>query len=78
MKKRFTEVQIIGVLKEAEAGVKIAELCRCHGIAEATYYNWKTKYGGMSVSEAQRLKMLETENTRLKRLLAESLLDNAA
>jgi putative transposase len=78
MKKRFTEQQIIGVLKEAEAGMKVAEVCRKHGISEATYYNWKAKFGGMSVSEAQRLKALESENAQLKRLLAESLLDNAA
>lgn len=78
MKKRFTEEQIIGVLKEAETGAKPAELCRKHGISEATYYNWKAKYGGMTVSEAQRLKELEQENNRLKKLLAESVLDNAA
>ncbi|WP_316679639.1 IS3 family transposase [Ralstonia chuxiongensis] len=78
MKKRFTEEQIIGVLKEAEAGLKPAELCRKHGISEATYYNWKAKFGGMTVSEAQRLKELEQENNKLKRLLAESMLDNAA
>ncbi len=78
MKKRFTEEQIIGVLKEAEAGAKPAEVCRKHGISEATYYNWKAKYGGMTVSEAQRLKELEQENNRLKKLLAESVLDNAA
>ena len=78
MKKRFTEEQIIGVLKEAEAGAKPAELCRKHGISEATYYNWRAKYGGMTVSEAQRLKELEQENSRLKKLLAESVLDNAA
>jgi len=78
MKKRFTKEQIIGVLKEAEAGAKPAELCRRHGISEATYYNWKAKYGGMTVSEAQRLKELEQENNRLKKLLAESVLDNAA
>ncbi|WP_125056461.1 IS3 family transposase [Ralstonia solanacearum] len=78
MKKRFTEEQIIGVLKEAEAGLKPAELCRKHGISEATYYNWKAKFGGMTVSEAQRLKELEQENSKLKRLLAESMLDNAA
>jgi putative transposase len=78
MKKRFTEEQIIGVLKEAETGMKPAELCRKHGISEATYYNWKAKYGGMTVSEAQRLKDLEQENNKLKRLLAESMLDNAA
>lgn len=78
MKKCFTEEQIIGVLKEAEAGLKVAELCRKHGISEATYYNWKAKFGGMTVSDAQRLKALEAENARLKRLLAESMLDNAA
>lgn len=78
MKNRFTEEQIIGVLKEAEAGAKIADLCRKHGISDATYYNWKAKFGGMTVSDAQRLKALEAENSKLKRLLAESLLDNAA
>ncbi|MGN6263104.1 MAG: IS3 family transposase [Ralstonia sp.] len=70
MKKRFTEEQIIGVLKVAEVGLKPAELCRKHGISEATYYNWKAKFGGMTVSEAQRLKELEQENNKLKRLLA--------
>lgn len=78
MKKRFTEEQIIGVLKEAEAGAKVAELCRKHGISDATFYNWKAKFGGMTVSEAQRLKELEVENNKLKRLLAEAMLDNAA
>lgn len=78
MKKRFTEEQIIGVLKEAEAGMKVAEVCRKHGISDATYYNWKSKFGGMTVSEAQRLKALEAENAKLTKLLAESLLDNAA
>jgi transposase InsO family protein len=78
MKNRFTEEQIIGVLKEAEAGMKVAELCRKHGISDATYYNWKAKFGGLTVSEAQRLKALETENAKLKRLLAEAMLDNAA
>jgi putative transposase len=78
MKKRFTEEQIIGVLKEADAGAKIAELCRKHGISDATFYNWKAKFGGMTVSEAQRLKELEVENGKLKRLLAETMLDNAA
>jgi putative transposase len=70
MKKQFTEEQIIGVLKEAETGMKPAELCRKHRISEATYYKWKAKYGGMTVSEAQRLKDLEQENNKLKRLLA--------
>ena len=78
MKKRFTEEQIIGVLKEADAGAKVAELCRKHGISDATFYNWKAKFGGMTVSEAQRLKELEVENNKLKRLLAEAMLDNAA
>jgi len=78
MKKRFTEEQIIGVLKEADAGAKVAELCRKHGISDATFYNWKAKFGGMTVSEAQRLKELEAENGKLKRLLAEAMLDNAA
>ena len=74
---RFTEEQIIGVLKEAEAGSKTAELARRHGISEATIYNWKAKYGGLEVSEAKRLRALEDENGRLKRLLAEAMLDNA-
>ena len=78
MKKRFTEEQIIGVLKEVDAGAKVAELCRKYGISDATYYNWKAKFGGMTVSDAQRLKGLEAENAKLKRLLAESMLDNAA
>lgn len=78
MKKRFSEEQIIGVLKEAEAGMKVGELCRKYGIAEATYYNWKAKFGGMTVSDAQRLKALEAENSKLKRLLADAMLDNAA
>ena len=78
MKKRFTEEQIIGILKEAEAGKKVADICRQHGIAEATYYNWKAKFGGMTVSDAHRLKAMEAENAKLKRLLAESMLDNAA
>jgi putative transposase len=77
-RKRFTEEQIIGVLKEHEQGVQTADLCRKHGISAATFYNWKSKFGGMSVSEAQRLRQLETENAKLKRLLAESMLDNAA
>ena len=78
MKKRFTEEQIIGILKEAEAGLKVGELCRKHGISDATYYNWKSKFGGMSVSEAQRLWALELENSKLKRLLADAHLDIAA
>ena len=76
--KRFTEKQIIGVLREADAGAKTKELCRRHGISEATFYNWKAKYAGMTVSEARRLKELEQENAKLKRLLAEAELDKAA
>jgi putative transposase len=75
---RFTEEQIIAVLREHEAGAKTADLARKHGISEATLYNWKAKYGGMDVSEAKRLRMLEDENRKLKKLLAESRLDNAA
>ena len=77
-KKRFTEEQIIRVLKESEAGAKTPELCRKHGISEATFYNWKSKYGGMTGSDARRLKELEAENGKLKKLLAESELDKAA
>lgn len=76
--KRFTEEQIIGVLKEAEAGAKTKELCCKHGISEATFYNWKAKYSGMTVSEVRRLKELEAENAKLKKLLAQSELDKAA
>jgi putative transposase len=75
---RFSEEQIIGVLREHEAGAKTEEVCRRHGISSATFYKWKAKYGGRDVSEARRLKSLEDENRRLKKLLAESLLDNAA
>lgn len=77
-KSRFTEEQIIAVLKEAEAGVKTQELCRKHGISDVTFYKWRSKYGGLDVSEARRLKGLEDENRRLKHLLAETLLDNKA
>lgn len=76
MKKRFTEEQIIGFLKEAEAGVGIKELCRQHGFSEASYYLWRSKYGGMDVSDAKKLRALEAENARLKKLLAESMLEN--
>src|SRR4051794_6850861 len=75
---RFTEEQIIAVLKEHEAGAKTADLARKHGVSEATLYNWKAKFGGMDVSEAKRLKQLEDENARLKKLLAEAMLDTAA
>ena len=75
---RFSEEQIIAVLREQEAGSKTAEVCRRHGISDATFYKWKAKYGGMEVSDAKRLKALEDENRRLKKLLAESMLDNAA
>jgi putative transposase len=77
-KQRFTEEQIIAVLKEQEAGAKAADLSRKHGISEATFYNWKAKYSGMEVSEAKRLKALEEENAKLKKLLAEQMLDTAA
>jgi putative transposase len=75
---RFTEEQIIGVLKEAEAGMKTAEVCRKHGISDATYYKWKSKYGGLEVREARRLRQLEDENRRLKHLVADLTLDNQA
>jgi putative transposase len=77
-RSRFTEEQIIGVLKEHEAGMKAADLCRKHGISQQTLYNWKSKFSGMEVSEAKRLKTLEDENARLKKLLAESMLNEAA
>jgi len=77
-RSKFTEEEIIGILREQEAGAKTAELCRRHGISSATFYAWKAKFGGMEVSDAKRLKALEEENGRLKRLLAESLLDQAA
>lgn len=76
MKKRFTEEQIISFLREADAGLPIKELCRQHGFSEASYYLWRSKFGGMSVPDAKRLKELETENTRLKKLLAEQMLEN--
>ena len=75
MKKRFSEEQIIGFLRESEAGMAIKELCRKHGFSEASYYLWRIKFGGMTVSDARRLRELETENTRLKKLLAESMLE---
>jgi len=75
MKKRFSEEQIIGFLREADAGLPVKELCRRHGFSEASYYLWRSKFGGLEVSEARRLKALEQENTRLKKLLAEALLE---
>lgn len=77
-RSRFSEEQIIDILKEHERGSKTPDLCRKHGISEATFYNWKSKFGGMEVSEARRLKALEGENAKLKRLLADAMLDNAA
>jgi len=77
-RKRFTEEQIIGILKEHDLGAKTADLCRKHGISEATFYNWKSKFGDMDVSEAKRLKQLADENGKLKKLLADAMLDNAA
>ena len=76
MKKRFTEEQIIGFLREADRGMAVKELCRKHGFSEASYYLWRSKFGGMDVSDAKRLKALEAENARLKKLLAESMLEN--
>ena len=77
-RSRFTEEQIIGILREQDAGAKAADLCRKHGMSEATLYNWKAKFGGMDVSGAKRLKALEDENAQLKRLLAETMLDASA
>lgn len=76
-RSRFNEEQIITILKEQEAGVATAEVCRRHGISSATFYKWKSKFGGLDVSEARRLRSLEEENSRLKKLLAEAMLDNA-
>lgn len=78
MKKRFSEEQIIGFLKQAEAGVSVKELCRQHGFSDVSFYTWRAKYAGMSVPDAKRLKELETENARLKKLLAEAMLDAEA
>ncbi len=75
---RFTDEQIIGIVKEYEAGAKLAELCRRHSVSPATFYKWRAKYGGMAVSDAKRLRALEEENRRLKQLLAETMLDNQA
>lgn len=76
MKKRFSEEQIIGFLREADKGVPVKELCRKHGFSEASYYLWRSKFGGMDVSAARRLKALEAENVKLKKLLAEAMLEN--
>lgn len=76
-RSKFTEEQVIGILKEHEAGVAVAEVCRRHGMSSATFYAWKAKLGGLEVSDAKRLKALEEENARLKRLLADAMLDNA-
>jgi putative transposase len=78
VRKQYTEEQIIAVLREAEAGAKIADLCRKYGMSEATYYHWKTKYAGLTVRELKRLKALEEENRRLKQIVAEQALDNRA
>ena len=75
---RFTEEQIIGILREQETGVTVTELCRKHGVSSPTFYKWKAKFGGLDVSEARRLKALEDENARLKRMLADAMLDNVA
>ena len=77
-KSRFSEEQIIGILREQEAGRPTADVCRKHGVSGATFYKWKSKFGGMNVSDAKRLKSLEDENAKLKRLLADAMLDNAA
>lgn len=74
-KSRFTEEQIIGVLKEADAGMKVADVCRKHGVSDATFYNWRSRFGGMDVSEARRRKALEEESLKLKRLVADQALD---
>ena len=77
-RSRFTEEQIIGILREQEAGAATADVCRRHGVSSATFYKWKAKYGGLEVSEARRLRELESENSKLKRLLADAMLDQAA
>ena len=77
-RSRFSEEQIIGILKEQESGVPVADLCRRHGVSDASIYKWKAKYGGLEVSEAKRLRTLEEENAKLKRMLAEAMLDNVA
>ena len=78
MKKRFTEEQIVAILKEGEAGIPVREICRQHNISDVTFYTWRKKYGGMETADLRRLKQLEAENQKLKRLLADSMLDNDA
>ena len=78
MKKRFSDEQIIGLLREAEAGVSVKDLCRKHGFSDASFYTWRSKFGGMDVSDAKRLRAMEQENARLKKLLAEAMLDKEA
>jgi putative transposase len=78
MKKRFTEEQIINILKEGDAGIPVKEICRKHGISDATFYTWRKKYGGMQTEDVRRLKQMEAENAKLKKLLAEAMLDNDA
>lgn len=78
MKKRFTEEQIIGFLREVDSGIAVKDLCRRHGFSEASYYLWRSKFSGMDVADAKRLKTLESENARLKKLLAEAILENEA
>ena len=75
-KSRFTETQIVSILKEADNGIKVSDLCRQHGISQPTYYNWKSKYGGMEASDVKRLKDLEEENARLKKMYADQAMDN--
>jgi len=77
-RSRFTEEQVIGILREQDAGVATADVCRKHGVSSATFYKWKARFGGMEAAEAKRLKALEDENARLKRMLADAMLDNAA
>ena len=77
-KSKFSESQIVAILKEADAGMKVSDLCRKHGISDATYYNWKSKYGGMDASELKRMKELEAENAKLKRMYADMALENTA
>ena len=77
-KTKYTEEQIVGILKEVEAGITVAEICRKYGISDATYYNWKAKYGGMTASDVKRLRQLEDENRRLKQIVADLTLDNQA